>query len=61
MKKLGFILIIGVVSSCSETLDGLKEQRKTLKKEFKEYSKEYYELMFKERLLENGVQEKHKH
>ena len=45
MKKLGFILILGVVVSCSETdsndLEGLKEQRKTLIKEFKEYSKEY--------------------
>ena len=32
MKKLGFILILGVVVSCSETdsndLEGLKEQRK---------------------------------
>ena len=43
MKKLGFILILGVAfTSCNQTgLDGLKEQRKTLKDEFKEYSREY--------------------
>ena len=43
MKNLGFILILGVAfTSCNQTdLDGLKEQRKTLKEEFKEYSKEY--------------------
>ncbi len=45
MKKLGYILILGVVVACSETdssdLEGLKERRKTLIKEFKDYSKEY--------------------